>query len=186
MAATSEDTRRDATRKLDDYSLEDLAAAWSIIRERLGIAAGPDDPDPLVDLKDIAELAGLAPDTPGQQRQRSKAGDGRVKFPAEDPKVGLRWEEKPLFRAVTGVIPYLEATGNWPPGAGARPTTRGPRQEWQRGAHRTGEPMEQETRYTVKELEGVDLQLALKLRSAGRATSGRRSVDRWRAILETA
>ena len=128
MAETREDKRTDATRTLDSYTLDELASAWSIIRERLGIDAGPTDPDPLVDLKDIAELAGLAPDTPGQQRQRSKSGGGRVKFPDEDPREGKRWEEKPLFRAVTGVIPYLEATGNWPPGAGARPTTRGPRQ----------------------------------------------------------
>lgn len=127
MAETSTDNRLDATRKLDDYKLEELTAAWQIIRERLSIDAGPGDPDPLIDLKDIAELAGLAPDTPGQQRQRSKAGGGRVKFPAEDPDLGLRWEEKPLFRAVTGVIPYLDATGNWPPGSGARPTTRGKR-----------------------------------------------------------
>jgi hypothetical protein len=132
MAATSgdtqEDTRLDATRTLDSYELEEVTKLWAIIRERLGIDAGPGDPDPLVDLKDIAELAGLAPDTPGQQRQRSKAGGGKVKFPAEDPREGKRWEEKPLFRAVTAVIPYLEATGNWPPGSGARPTTRGPRQ----------------------------------------------------------
>lgn len=127
MAETSPDTRRDASRTLDSFSLDELSEAWRIIRERLGIEAGPNDPDPLVDLKNIADLAGLAPDTPGQQRQRSKQGGGKVKFPPEDPKVGERWAEKPLFRAVTGVIPYLEATGNWPPGSGARPTTRGPR-----------------------------------------------------------
>lgn len=127
MAETSQDTRRDATRELASYSIEELATNWTIIRERLGINAGPDDPDPLIDLGDIAELAGLSPDTPGQQRQRSKAGKGRVKFPAEDPRLGQRWEKKPLFRAVTGVIPYLEATGNWPPGSGARPLTRGKR-----------------------------------------------------------
>ena len=127
MAETSQDTRRDATRTIDSYSLEELAAHWTIIRERLGIEAGPSDPDPLIDLGDIAELAGLSPDTPGQQRQRSKAGKGRVKFPAEDAQLGQRWEKKPLFRAVTGVIPYLEATGNWPPGSGARPLTRGKR-----------------------------------------------------------
>jgi len=127
MAATSEDTRIDATRTLDSFSIDELAECWRIIRERLGIDAGPNDPDPLIDLKNIAHLSGLAEDTPGQQRQRSKQGGGKVKFPAEDPKLGERWPEKPLFRAVTAVIPYLEATGNWPPGSGARPTTRGPR-----------------------------------------------------------
>lgn len=138
MAATSEDTRTDAridaTRTLDSFSIEELAAHWQIIRERLGIEAGPNDPDPLIDLKNIADLAGLAPDTPGQQRQRSKQGGGRYVFPPEDPKLGERWPEKPLFRAVTAVIPYLEATGNWPPGTGARPTTRGKRGPRQRRA----------------------------------------------------
>lgn len=128
MAATSNDDRLDATVSLDSYEPSELATLWQTIRDRLpGINAGPSDPDPLLDLKDIAELSGLAPDTPGQQRQRSKAGGGRVKFPPEDPTLGERWPEKPLFRAVTGVIPYLKATGNWPPGAGARPTTRGVR-----------------------------------------------------------
>jgi hypothetical protein len=133
MAATSEDNRIDATRKLQDIPPAELAEYWQIIRDRLpGINAGPSDPDPLLDLQDIAELSGLAPDTPGQQRQRSKAGGGRVKFPAEDPVLGERWPEKPLFPAVTGVIPFLQATGNWPPGAGARPTTRGTRGPRQR------------------------------------------------------
>jgi hypothetical protein len=122
-----EDTRIDATRKLEDIEPARLRGYYAVIKERLGIECGPDDPDPIIDLKDIAELADLAADTPGQQRQRSKAGGGRVKFPDEAPIIGKRWPEKPLFHAVTAVIPYLEVTGNWPPGAGARPTTRGPR-----------------------------------------------------------
>jgi hypothetical protein len=127
MVKRKEDTRIDPTRKLEDIEPAQLKAYYKIIQQRLGIPCGPEDPDPIIDLKDIAELAGLAPDTPGQQRQRSKAGGGRVKFPAEAPGIGTRWAEKPLFHAVTGVIPYLEQTGNWPPGTGARPTTRGPR-----------------------------------------------------------
>jgi hypothetical protein len=133
MAATSEntieDTRIDATRKLDDIPRADLRAMWAVIKERLNIEAGPHDQDPLIDLKDIADLAGLAPGTPGQQRQRSARGEGRVKFPDVAPGIGERWPEKPLWRACTQVIPYLEATGNWPPGKGAREVTRGPRRQ---------------------------------------------------------
>lgn len=121
-----EDARRDATRRLEDITAEELKSYHAVIGERLEIDCS-DEPDPVIDLQDIAELAGLAPGTPGQMRQRSKDGKGRVKFPDPAPGIGHRWPEKPLFRAVTGVIPYLEATGNWPPGAGARHTTRGPR-----------------------------------------------------------
>lgn len=121
------DTRRDATRKLEEIPADVLAEYHRIIEDRLDISCGNQDPDPLIDLQDIAALGGLASGTPGQMRQRSKDGKGRVKFPEPAPGIGTRWPEKPLFRAATAVIPYLEATGNWPPGAGARTTTRGPR-----------------------------------------------------------
>jgi hypothetical protein len=124
---TPPDTRIVATKQLSDIAAAELEDYHAIIRERLDIECGPDDPDPVIDLQDIAVLAGLAPGTPGQMRQRSKDGKGRVKFPDPARGIGERWPEKPLFPAVTGVIPYLEATGNWPPGAGARHTTRGPR-----------------------------------------------------------
>jgi hypothetical protein len=122
----TQDTRINAGKKLSDIPDAQLAEYHSIIRDRLGIDCS-DEPDPLIDLKDIAALAGLAEGTPGQMRQRSKDGKGRVKFPAEAPGIGRRWPDKPLFNAVTQVIPYMEETGNWPPGAGARMTTRGPR-----------------------------------------------------------
>jgi hypothetical protein len=124
---SAEDTRRVVTRPLDAIPADELKSYHSIIEERLGITCTEDEPDPVIDLKDIAELGGLAPGTPGQMRQRSKDGKGRILFPAEAEGIGTRWPDKPLFRAVTAVIPYLEATGNWPPGAGARPSTRGPR-----------------------------------------------------------
>jgi hypothetical protein len=129
----SPDIRAIATRRLKDIPAAELRGYHAIITERLGIDC-TSDPDPVIDLKDIAELAGLAPGTPGQMRQRSKDGKGRVKFPAEAEGIGTRWPEKPLFPAVTGVIPFLEATGNWPPGAGARPSTRGPRENGKHAA----------------------------------------------------
>lgn len=120
------DTRTVATRKLEDIPPAELKGFHAIITERLGIDCA-DEPDPVIDLKDIAELGGLAPGTPGQMRQRSKDGHGKVVFPREAPGIGERWPDKPLFRAVTDVIPYLDATGHWPPGVGARPKTRGPK-----------------------------------------------------------
>ena len=125
-ATNTTDTRRRATKQLADIPAAELRGYHTIIEERLGIDC-KDDPDPLIDLKDMAELAGLAPGTPGQMRHRSKDGHGKVVFPPQAPGIGERWPEKPLFRAVSDVIPYLEATGNWPPGAGARPSTRGPK-----------------------------------------------------------
>lgn len=120
------DTRIDASKTLGEIPAAQLAEYHSIISERLGINCD-EEPDPLIDLKDIAALAGLAEGTPGQMRQRSKDGKGRVKFPSEAPGIGQRWPDKPLFKAVTEVIPYMEETGNWPPGTGARLATRGPR-----------------------------------------------------------
>ena len=99
-----------------------------IIKERLEIDCER-DPDPLIDLPDIAELAGLAPGTPVQWRQRTRRGEAKHPFPEPAPGIGDRFADKPLWHAVSQVIPYLEETGNWPPGAGARPMTRGPRDQ---------------------------------------------------------
>jgi hypothetical protein len=107
---------------------EDLAEYHRIIAERLGIDCEA-DPDPLIDLPQIADLGGLSKVTPVQMRQRTRHGRAKHPFPDPAPNEGSRFADKPLWRAVTQIIPYLQETGNWPPGAGARPLTRGPRKE---------------------------------------------------------
>jgi hypothetical protein len=97
-----------------------------VVEERLNIDTR-EDPDPLIDLPAIAKLGGLAPGTPGQQRQRSIAGRARVHFPEPDPTAGSRFADKPMWRAVTQICPYFVDMGNWPPGRAAREQTRGPR-----------------------------------------------------------
>lgn len=101
------------------------------IRERLGIDTKA-DPDPLIDMPQIAKLAGVQPGTVKQWRQRTRLGQRKQPFPAPPPGVGDRFPDKPMWYAVTQVIPFLESTGNWPPESGARPATRGPR-DAQRG-----------------------------------------------------
>lgn len=165
-----------ANREMSDITPAELRGYHAIIKERLNIDC-TNDPDPLIDLRDMAALAGLSPSTTGQQRQRSKDGLGKVRFPGEDPVLGTRWPEKPLFRAVTAVIPYLEATGNWPPEAGARPSARGKRDE-------TAKP--NEPKYTFAELRKEAPRTYHKIRRAEIGTSGRRTLARWKAALNKA
>jgi len=95
----------------------------------------PDDPDPLIDLPAIAELAGVSKGTPMIWRQRSKPdydGPGRMDgrqgrkqpFPAPDDE---RYADKPQWRAIGTILPWLCATRKWPRGTVARPETRGSR-----------------------------------------------------------
>lgn len=96
-----------------------------VIKELLGLDTDA-DPDPLIDLPMIAKLAGVADGTPGQWVQRSKKGQLKRPF----PKVAdNRYTDKPQWRAVSQVIPWLIDTHRWPPGAAGRPESRGPREQ---------------------------------------------------------
>jgi hypothetical protein len=98
-----------------------------VIRERLGLVVNDANPDPLIDLKEIARLAGVQEGTPKQWRGRTRNGIARNPFPEPIPGEGDRFPGKPMWKVMSQVIPYLERTGNWPPESGARPATRGPR-----------------------------------------------------------
>jgi hypothetical protein len=139
------------------------------ITDRLGIDCA-EDPDPLIDLGDIAALAGLAKITPAQWRQRTKAGTARVPFPDPAPGVGLRFADKPMWRAVSQVLPYLIATENWPPENGARTMNRGPRSE------RTIGPKD---KVTVQRLEVGRSDLAAKLKAKGLDDGKARTTRQW-------
>ena len=95
------------------------------IEDILGI--NPDEqPDPLVDTQEIAKLAGVQPGTVVQWIQRTRRGELAKPFPPRD-KESERWSDKPLWRATSVIVPWLDDTQRWPPGAAARPMTRGPR-----------------------------------------------------------
>lgn len=120
------DVKEAAAQRVAEIMGEKLAEYHREIESRLSIDCR-EDPDPLIDLPDVATLAGVQPGTPGQWRQRTKRGQAAHAFPEPAPGIGERFEDKPLWYAVSQIIPYLERTGNWPPGAGARPKTRGRR-----------------------------------------------------------
>lgn len=107
---------------------EEWAHALAFIRASFPI--DPDERDPLIDLPQIADLAGVARNTPMIWRQRSRedyTGPGKLKkpFPAPDD---TRYTDKPQWRLST-VLGWLVGTRRWPRGAVARPETRGPRSE---------------------------------------------------------
>lgn len=110
------------------FTPDELEEIYDIIEERLGIDCDADR-DPLIDLPQIADLAGLARVTPVQMRQRTRTGQAKHPFPEPAPDMGTRYKDKPLWHAVSQIVPFLKETGHWPPGAGARPLTRGPRTE---------------------------------------------------------
>lgn len=91
-----------------------------------------DDPDPLIDLPMIALLAGVSRGTPEQWRVRTRLAAGtaqpvRVPFPETPPGIGSRFPDKPMWHAVSQIVPYLRHTRRWPPGRAGRPSRRHPR-----------------------------------------------------------
>lgn len=142
------------------------------ILERLALEPDPHPLGPLIDLRDVAILGGLAKGSPGMARQRTSKGLARVPFPEPDPEEGQRWEDKPLWRAYV-ILDYFKATGNWPLGAAARTAQRRPRQ-----APKT--PMAQpEEKVTWTELMQIKPRLAAMIRSAKLNDGIRRSPEQW-------
>lgn len=104
---------------------EEVAAALVFLRTELGL----EESDPLISLRQIAAMAGVAPNTPTIWRQRSRPdydGPGKIKdaFPAPDD---TRYSDKPQWRAIKTVLPWLWRNGKLPRGSTSRPLTRGPR-----------------------------------------------------------
>lgn len=142
------------------------------ITERLAIDPVAHHLGPLIDLKDVAILGGLAPGSPGMARQRTAKGQARVPFPDPDPDEGTRWEDKPLWRAYP-ILDYFKQTGNWPLGTAARPAQRRPRT-----APRTP-PAEAGEKITWSELSELKPQLAKRIKNAGLNDGIRRSPYQW-------
>lgn len=99
-----------------------------IVQLVLGIDTGA-DPDPLIDLPMITLLAGVSKGTPEQWRVRTRlalAGGPAVRHPFPDPPPGVasRFPDKPMWHALSQIVPYLKRTKRWPPGRAGRPARR--------------------------------------------------------------
>jgi len=160
-----------------DRNPELLAQYDNEIRERLQIEPGGHPDGPLIDLRDVALLGDLAPTTPGMARQRTRRGVARHPFPDPDPDEGLRWSDKPLFRAYL-ICDYFGETGNWPPGKAARPAQRHPRK-----APKTPAAPDDE-KITWTRLREKDPELADKIKAAKLNDGARRSPEQWKHRYE--
>lgn len=93
----------------------------AVVAERLGRT----EKDPMIDLREVAILADVSPNTPPQWRQRARTAREtrgvRRPFPAPD---NPEHPDKPLWRAVSTICPWLDETRRWPPGSTARPEAR--------------------------------------------------------------
>lgn len=80
----------------------------------------------MIGLTQIAKLAGVAPGTAIQWRQRTRRGElvGDKAFPQPDDDD--TFPDKPMWRLET-ILRYLLRSGKWPLGAAGRPLERGVR-----------------------------------------------------------
>jgi hypothetical protein len=134
-----------------------------LVAELFGITG---EEDPLIDMPMIAELAGVAPGTPGAWQQRYGADrsvpGAAVMHPFPEPHDG-RYLDKPQWRAVSFVRDFLYPTGRWPRGTVARESTRVTK------------------RYTFSQLKKAQPELAEAIKELGAVDDKPRSVQGWRS-----
>lgn len=143
---------------------EERQAAHAVLREILPGWSPEDDPDPLIDAPMLAELAGVAPNTPGAWQQRTKEGREKVAFPepGED-----KYRDKPQWFAISQALRYLMDSGRWPRGVSARESTRA-------GAGRE--------RLMYAELAALDPTLAGQLAELNANDRRARTLQGWRSL----
>lgn len=93
-----------------------------VVSDLLGVEVNGDQ-DRMVGLIQVARLAGVAPGTPIQWRQRTRRGEltGEKAFPEPDDED--TFPDKPMWRLST-VLNYLLRAKKWPLGAAGRPLER--------------------------------------------------------------
>ena len=134
-----------------------------LVAELFGITG---EEDPLIDMPMIAELAGVAPGTPGAWQQRYSADPslpvppGMYPFPRPHDD---RYLDKPQWRAVSFVRDFLYPTGRWPRGTVARESTRVTK------------------RYTFSQLKKAQPELAEAIKALDAVDEKPRSVQGWRS-----
>lgn len=141
------------------FTEEQRQEVRDLVAELFGITG---ESDPLIDMPMIAELAGVAPGTPGAWQQRTREGTERVPFPAPHDD---RYLDKPQWRAVRFVEEFLWPSGRWANGRGsvARESTRVTK------------------RYTHKQLKKAMPELADAIWELDAADDKARSIQGWRS-----
>lgn len=144
---------------------EELDAAYAALAEILPEGWNPvEDPDPLIDAPMFAELAGVAPNTPGAWQQRTKEGKEKVAFPEPgEPK----YKDKPQWYAISQALRYLMDSYRWPRGVAARENTR------------AGQGRE---RLLYRELADLDPNLAVQLAQLNANDQTPRTIQGWRSL----
>lgn len=140
------------------FTEEQRQEVRALVKELFGI----EGQNLLIDMPMLAELAGVAPGTPGAWQQRTKEGTERVPFPAPHDD---RYLDKPQWDAVRIVEEFLWPSGRWANGRGtvARESTRVTK------------------RYTLKQLRKVNPELAAAIAELEAADDTPRSIQGWRS-----
>lgn len=161
MPRLSEDER---LRIIDTIPPEEQNAAYAVLADLLPDWDVNEDPDPLIDAPMFAELAGVAPNTPGAWQQRTKEGKEKVAFPEPgEPK----YRDKPQWYAISQALRYLMDSYRWPRGVAARESTR------------AGQGRE---RITYRDLADLDPGLAVQLAALGANDQVARTIQGWRSL----
>lgn len=114
----------------DPLPFAERLAALEWIRQNLRIDTTR-DPDPLISIPQIAQMAGVQRTTVTMWLQRSRpdfTGTGKLRVPFPRKADG-RYVDRPQWHAISQVLEWLWETRRWPQGAAARPMTRGPRSQ---------------------------------------------------------
>jgi hypothetical protein len=143
---------------------EELNAAYDVLARLLPGWDPVEDPDPLIDAPMFAELAGVAPNTPGAWQQRTREGKEKVPFPepGED-----KYRDKPQWFAISQALRYLMDSYRWPRGTAARENTRA-------GAGRE--------RIPFRDLAQLDQSLAVQLAALNANDNRARTIQGWRSL----
>lgn len=157
-------TQRQRAEIVGSIAPEELAAAYEVLREILPGWDPAEDPDPLIDAPMFAELAGVAPNTPGAWQQRTREGKEKVPFPAPGED---KYADKPQWFAISQALRYLMDSCRWPRGTAARENTR------------AGQGRE---RISYQELADADPGLAVQLAALNANDAKRRTVQGWRSL----
>jgi hypothetical protein len=161
MPRLTEDER---LRIIDTIPAEEQNAAYAVLARLLPDWNADEDPDPLIDAPMFAELAGVAPNTPGAWQQRTKEGKEKVAFPEPgEPK----YRDKPQWYAISQALRYLMDSFRWPRGVAARESTR------------AGHGRE---RILFTELADLDPNLAVQLAQLNANDQVPRTIQGWRSL----
>lgn len=167
---SDEDPAQVAEETPSRLSDEERAEVLRLVHDLFGIDTSGAT-DTLIDMPMIAQLAGVAPGTPGAWQQRTKTGKERVPFPEpSDP----RYTDKPQWYAVQLVETFLKPSGRWPRGAVARLGTRRERPQTRRAHSATDKIGMSGLRRTDAELAGQLEQLELNDGAARTVTAWKR------------